>query len=97
MRRRDIGTQLGVEPVDEIPGPVAYGDATDKALTREVWDRINSSGSHGATSKEIASDMKKTQKSISGRCTELRANGLIRRSEAKRHGTVYIAVEGRRP
>lgn len=84
--------QLAIIPDLEQPGPVDYSKVALNPLNRQTWDAVKTRLSDGASSTEIAKQLKRPAKSIAGRFTELHAVGLLRSTEAYRHGRVYIAV-----
>lgn len=85
--------QLGIVATLDSDAPADYRHTEDNPLNRQVWYAIHQRGAHGASSTEIAKELKKPAKSIAGRCTELHSLGRLRKTEAWRNGIVYVAVD----
>lgn len=60
-----------------------------------VLGYLESAGQHGATCREVAELMETGMNAISGRFTELKANGRIEKIAVRNGCAVYIAKEAR--
>jgi predicted HTH transcriptional regulator len=84
--------QLGILSELDSQAPADYSGTEHGQLNQQVWRCIKQRGVRGATAVEVARQLGHTIKSIAGRITELLNTGHLRRSEARRNGTVYIAI-----
>lgn len=93
MKPRHV--QIGIEPGFSVEGPPDYSGKQRAILNQQVTDFIRKQGLKGATAAETATYLGHPHKSIAGRCTELCATGVLRRTEARRRGVVYLVVESK--
>lgn len=62
-------------------------------VRQAVFDFIRERGEHGATVHEVAAHLGKTPNAVSGRLTELKADGWIERTDERRgHAAVLVVA-----
>ena len=76
--------------------PADYRHTVDNPLNQQARRLVVQAGLSGSTSKELAVQTGRTEKSMAGRLTELHNAGVLLLTGAKRDGCgIYIATEER--